>query len=154
MQSLICKRCDGTLSWDGKSELLRCEYCGTLYRLHPRQPDGGGIRTGLGEVSPIETSQGRFAGQALVRCFVPKGWRVETNAPECQANLLAPLTMTVTLSSPAQDCQITYQGAQGYNHLDPTPQNAEHPDRFAATEGMTLEYGTDYEELQQTDGTY
>ena len=124
MQALICPKCNSPLSWDGRSELARCEYCGTTYQMHPRQRDGGGIRVGTGEVSPIETSQGYFAGKALVRCCVPKDWRVETNAPESQANLLAPLTMSVTLSSPGQDCLVTYNGAQAYNHIDPTPQNA------------------------------
>ena len=39
MQSLICQQCHASLSWDGQSEIVRCAYCGTQYRMHPRIAD-------------------------------------------------------------------------------------------------------------------
>jgi len=75
-------------------------------------------------VSEIQTTQGRYAGHALVRSYIPKDWTIETNAPEQQANLLCPLTIQVAYASPAQDAFVTFTGTRAYNHLEPTPQNA------------------------------
>lgn len=123
MQSIICRQCNASLEWDGQSEIVRCVYCGTQYRMHPRRA-GAGVRVGLGTVSELQTTQGRYAGQALVRSFVPKGWTLQTNAPEQEANLLCPLTIQVVFASPAQDAFITFTGTRAFTHLDPTPQNA------------------------------
>ena len=138
MQKMTCQQCQASLNWDGVSEIVRCEYCGTQYRMHPRNGGGQGVTVGEGVVSPIRTSQGRYAGHALVKCFVPKGWTVRTNAPEQQANLLCPLTVQVEITSPHGDAVITFSGTQAYQHLDNIPQNAMqqgqliHPDRMLA----------------------
>jgi hypothetical protein len=93
---------------------------------------------GVGDVSNIQTSQGRYAGHALVRSFIPRGWSVRTNAPEQASNLLCPLTIQVEYAAPAQDAFITFTGVRAYHHLEPTPQNAQqqgqltHPDRIVA----------------------
>ena len=125
MQSLICQQCHASLSWDGQSEIVRCAYCGTQYRMHPRRSGGSGVRVGTGAVSEIQTTQGRYAGHALVRSYIPKDWTIETNAPEQQANLLCPLTIQVAYASPAQDAFVTFTGTRDYNHLEQTPQNAQ-----------------------------
>ena len=122
MQSIICKQCNAALNWDGQSEILRCPYCGTQYRMRIRH-NSSGVRTGLGTVSEIQTTQGRYTGHALVRSFIPKGWTVQTNAPEQQANILMPLSIQVVYASPAQDAFITFTGTQAFHHLEPTPQN-------------------------------
>ena len=124
MQRLICQQCQASLDWDGRSEVVRCAYCGTQYRMHPRANGESGVRTGAGVVSEIQTTRGRYAGHALVRSFIPTGWSVETNAPEQEANLLCPLTIQVAYSSPAQDTFVTFTGTRAFQHLEPTPQNA------------------------------
>ena len=112
MQRLICQQCQASLDWDGRSEVVRCAYCGTQYRMHPRANGESGVRTGAGVVSEIQTTRGRYAGHALVRSFIPTGWSVETNAPEQEANLLCPLTIQVAYSSPAQDTFVTFTGTR------------------------------------------
>lgn len=124
MQRIQCQNCSAALDWDGLSEIVRCAYCGTLYRMHPRKKTGSGVRTGLGTVSEIQTTQGRYAGHALAKSFIPKDWTVETNAPEQSANLLSPLTIQAVFSSPNKDAVITFTGTKAYNHLDPTQENA------------------------------
>lgn len=124
MQRLTCKNCRAAMLWDGVSEEIRCASCGTRFRVRPRTQAQSGITVDRGEVSPIRTTQGSFAGAALCACYVPQGWKVETNAPEEQANVLVPLTMQVTMQEPAGKCFLTYGGTQVYQHLDPTPQNA------------------------------
>lgn len=140
MQSLICKQCNSTLCWDGVSEVVRCDYCGTMYRMHPRsaaEPERG-VRTGSGTVAPIETSRGAYAGYALVKSFIPDGWAVETNAPEAESNLMAPLTVQVQYAAPGGDAAILFTGMRAYAHLDYTPQTAarqgqlQHPDMLIA----------------------
>lgn len=136
MQSLICKQCNSTLRWDGVSEVVKCDYCGTMYRMHPRSAadPNRGVRTGSGAVSPIETSRGAYAGVALVKSYIPDGWHVETNAPEAEANLLAPLTAQVQYTAPDGTAAILFTGMRAYAHLDLTPQTAQqqgqlqHPD--------------------------
>ncbi len=127
MQSLICKQCNSTLRWDGVSEVVRCDYCGTMYRMHPRRaadPDRG-VRVGSGGVSPIETSRGAYAGYALFKSFIPDGWSVETNAPETESNLLAPLTAQVRYAAPDGNAAILFTGMRAYAHLELTPQTAQ-----------------------------
>ena len=126
MQSLICKQCNSALRWDGVSETVRCDYCGTMYRMHPRahaEPSRG-VRVGSGAVAPIETSRGTYAGYALVKSYIPVGWTVETNAPEAEANLLVPLTAQVQYAAPDGDAAICFTGTRAYAHLDLTPQTA------------------------------
>ena len=136
MQTILCKQCQATLNWDGESAIVRCAYCGTQYRMHPRSEFPSGVTVGQGTVSPIRTTHGRFAGRALVKSYVPKNWSVETNAPEQQANLLCPLTVQVAYTSPNQDAFITFTGTRAYNHLELTPQTAQmqgqisYPDRM------------------------
>ena len=136
MQSLICQQCRASLNWDGQSEIVRCAYCGTQYRMHPRQRGDNGVRVGLGEVSAIQTTRGRYAGQPLVRSYVPKDWTVETNAPEQESNLLCPLTVQAAYAAPAQDAFITFTGTRAYNHLEPTPQNAQQQGQMAMPDRM------------------
>ena len=140
MQSLICQRCNSALRWDGVSEVVKCDYCGTMYQMHPRSAadPGRGVRRGSGTVSPIETSRGAYAGYALVKSFIPDGWTVETNAPEAEANLMAPLTPQVQYAAPGGDAAILFTGTRAYAHLDYTPQTAarqgqlQHPDMLIA----------------------
>jgi hypothetical protein len=143
MQSLICKQCNSTLRWDGVSEVVRCDYCGTMYRMHPRTSAGPerGVRTGAGTVSPIETSRGGYAGYALARSYIPEGWRVETNAPETESNLLVPLTMQVQYAAPDDSAAILYTGTRAYAHLEMTPQTAAQQGRLQLPERkITLAY--------------
>lgn len=138
MKAIICQRCNASLDWDGQSEIVRCAYCGTQYRMHPRRSGESGVRVGLGTVSEIQTSRGRYAGHALVRSYIPKGWTVQTNAPEQEANLLSPLTVQVIYASPDEDAFVTFTGTRIFNHLEPAPQNAQMqgqmvmPDRMIA----------------------
>ena len=138
MKAIICQRCNASLDWDGQSEIVRCAYCGTQYRMHPRRSGESGVRVGLGTVSEIQTSRGRYAGRALVRSYIPKGWTVQTNAPEQEANLLSPLTVQVIYASPDEDAFVTFTGTRIFNHLEPAPQNAQMqgqmvmPDRMIA----------------------
>ena len=83
MQRITCQACQAPLAWDGTSEIVTCAYCGTRYRMHPRQrdKDAAGVTVGQGRVSAIQTSQGMYAGTPLVRSFVPMGYTVQTNAP-------------------------------------------------------------------------
>ena len=135
MQSLICQQCHASLNWDGQSEIVRCEYCGTRYRMHPRQrQSGSGVRVGLGEVSEVQTTQGRYAGHALVRSFIPKGWSVQTNAPEQESNVLCPLTIRVEYTAPAGDAVITFTGTRAFHHLEPTPQTMQMQGRMGMPE--------------------
>ena len=123
MQGLICQQCHAALNWDGRSEIVQCQFCGTQYRMHPRQgQSGAGVRVGLGEVSGIQTTQGCYAGHALVRSFIPKGWTVQTNAPEQEINVLCPLTIQVEYAAPGGDAVITFTGARAFRHLDLSPQ--------------------------------
>ena len=126
MQSLICRQCKASLNWDGVSELVKCEYCGTQYLMHPRRgsPSGQGVSVGLGEVSPIRTSRGRLTGTALAKCYVPKGWKVSTGDPEERSNRMVPLSLRAEFSSPDENAFITYTGMSAYDHLEPIPQNA------------------------------
>ena len=136
MQSIICQQCRAALDWDGQSEIVRCAYCGTQYRMHPRRGGGTGVRVGSGTVSDIQTTRGRYAGKALVRSFIPKDWTIETNAPEQESNLLSPLTMQVMYTAPKQDACITFTGTRIYNHLEPTPQNAQQQGRMVMPDRM------------------
>ena len=126
MQRITCQACQAPLAWDGTSEIVTCAYCGTRYRMHPRQrdEDAAGVTVGQGRVSAIQTSQGMYASTPLVKSFVPMGYTVQTNAPEQQSNLLNPLVLEVSYASPNKDVFITYTGTRGFNHIDPTPQNA------------------------------
>lgn len=123
MQQIQCRHCGTLLSWDGISEQLRCEVCGAAYRMHPRGRTQEGASAGQGKIAPIRITQGSLAGTELFACFVPKGWTVETNAPEEQANVLAPLTPALTMQEPEGRCYLSYYGTQIYQHLEPTPQN-------------------------------
>ena len=134
MQGLICQQCHAALNWDGQSEIVRCEFCGTQYRMHPRQRGGSGIRVGLGEVSEIQTTEGRYAGHALVRSFAPKGWTIRTNAPEQESNVLCPLTIQVEFSAPEGDAVITFTGTRAFHHLEPTPQTMQMQGQLAMPE--------------------
>lgn len=138
MQSLICQQCRAALNWDGHSEIVRCEFCGTRYRMHPRQQqsDAGGVRVGLGEVSNIQTSRGRYAGYALVRSFIPKGWSVQTNAPEQESNILCPLTVQVQYAAPGGDAVITFTGTRAFRHLEPSPQTMQQQGQLILPERM------------------
>ena len=124
MQGLICQQCHAALNWDGQSEIVRCEFCGTQYRIHPRQrqQSGSGVRVGRGEVSEIQTTRGSYAGHALVRSFIPKDWTVQTNAPEQEMNVLCPLTIRVDYAAPGGDAVISFTGTRAFRHLEPTPQ--------------------------------
>ncbi len=136
MQKLICRQCMASLDWDGQSEIVRCGYCGMRYRMHPRGNGAAGVRTGVGAVSPIQTTNGRYAGAALVKSYIPEGWSVSTNAPEAESNLLCPLTMQVSFESPRQDACILFTGTRAYNHLEPTPQNAQMQGRMVRPDYM------------------
>ncbi len=140
MQSIICQQCRAALDWDGQSEIVRCSYCGTMYRMHPRRGGGTGVRVGSGAVSDIQTTRGRYAGQALVRSFIPKDWTIETNAPEEAPNLLSPLTMQVVYTAPGQDACVTFTGTRIYNHLEPTPQNAQQQGQMTSGRMIALAY--------------
>ena len=133
MQSLICQQCHASLSWDGQSEIVRCAYCGTQYRMHPRRSGGSGVRVGTGAVSEIQTTQGRYAGHALVRSYIPKDWTIETNAQTRQ-----------------RVNNLRSESIRGVN-----THYTQNPDVFAASTGAApLEFGVDYEELKQTGGDY
>ncbi len=133
MEGLICKRCGASLEWDGRSDIAKCSYCGTIYSIHPRNSRQG-VKTGRDQVDAIQTSAGRYAGYPLVESYIPQGWTVETNAPEMGSNVLSPLTMQAAYTSPARDAFVTFTGQRIFNHLDQTPQNAQrqgqisHPD--------------------------
>ena len=105
--------------------MIRCPYCGTQYRMHPRNNGMSGVTVGEGTISPIRTSHGRYAGQALVKSYIPKNWTIETNAPEQQSNLLCPLTIQVAYSAPEQDAFVTLTGTRAYQHLELSPQTAQ-----------------------------
>lgn len=137
MQRLTCQQCQASLNWDGQSPIVTCEYCGTRYQMHPRQGGAStGVTVGVGEVSPLQTSRGQYAGRALIQSFVPKGWKVTTNAPEQQANLLVPLTLQVLLEDPSGEISLLYTGARAYNHLDYTPQTAAQQGQIAHPDWM------------------
>ncbi|MBO4886723.1 MAG: hypothetical protein J5589_00220 [Firmicutes bacterium] len=88
-------------------------------------PGSDGVQIGQGTVSEIQTSIGLYAGHALVESYIPEGWKVTTNAPEREANLLCPLTVQVMYRSPEEDASIIFTGTRAFKHLDPTPQNAQ-----------------------------
>ena len=112
MRSLSCRRCGTVLTWDGSGAVVRCHICGAQYRVHPRGDASRGATVGTGDVAPIRTTQGQFTGIPLVKSFTPKGWKLSTNAPECEMNRLVPLTPSVEYLSPDQGACITYTGTQ------------------------------------------
>ena len=127
MRSLKCRRCNTVLSWDETSFIIRCPVCGTQYRMKAR----GQTQASVDGVDAIPTTQGQYAGAALVKSFIPQGWRTATNAPEQECNLLAPLTPQVEYTAPNNQVCITFTGARAYNHLDPTPQNMQMQGRIS-----------------------
>ena len=135
MRRLNCPKCGNGIMWDERGERVRCPVCGAQYRMHPGSR-GRGVRLGTGGEAPIEITQGRYAGAALVKSFAPKGWRMTTNAPEAESNLLVPLTPQVEYAAPDGGAFITYTGARAYNHLEPTPQNAPQQGRMALPDRM------------------
>lgn len=135
MRRLNCPKCGNGITWDERSGRVRCTVCGAQYRMHPRNGNGG-VRQGTGGETPIEITRGRYAGAALAKSFAPRGWRITTNAPEAESNLLAPLTLQVEYAAPDGSATITYTGARGYNHLEPTPQNAPQQGRMAFPDRM------------------
>ncbi|MBQ7058319.1 MAG: hypothetical protein IJM83_03325 [Firmicutes bacterium] len=88
-------------------------------------PSSDSVQTGQDTISEIQTSVGLYAGHALVRSYIPEGWKVQTNAPEQEANLLCPLTVQVMYRSPGDDASIIFTGTRAFKHLEPTPQNAQ-----------------------------
>lgn len=124
MRGLTCRRCGTRLTWDETSPILACPVCGTRYRMHPRTTRGG-VGVGAGTVSPIQTTQGQYAGIPMVQSYVPKGWKTNTAALEAESNILLPLTPQIEYASPDGKAFITYTGLRGYDHLEPIPQNAQ-----------------------------
>ena len=132
MKTFVCQKCGASIPWDEQSEFMFCPRCGQKYRPRvvtksPRQPDG---------VREIPTTEGRYAGQALVRGFVPEGWRTVTNAPEQESNILSPLPMQVSYTSPGEDAFITFTGTRIFTHIDNTPQNAPRQGQMILPERM------------------
>lgn len=138
MKAIICKRCNVKVQWDGQSEIVTCPYCGTKYRVRPKASAEG---ADSGAVIDILTSQGAYAGKALARGFVPKGWEVTTNAPEQESSIFSPLPIIVNFVSPKEDALITFTGTRIFQHIDPTPQNDPRQGQMARPERyITLTY--------------
>ncbi len=134
MKKSICQKCGATILFDDQREFFICQNCGTKYRVKVK-----GVRE-------IPTTEGRYAGQAFVRSFVPEGWTTATNAPELESNLLSPLPMQVNFTSPKADAFITFTGTRQFSHIDNTPENAPRqgqmilPDRIVGWSYMDAEY--------------
>ncbi|MBQ6018776.1 MAG: hypothetical protein IJL26_01225 [Clostridia bacterium] len=81
MVRLKCQECGANLHWDGGGNIIRCEFCGAEYLLHPQSAQFGARPadpyTGRGEVQGIPIVQGNdCSGMCPVESFAPKGWRV------------------------------------------------------------------------------
>ena len=88
MVCLKCQQCGASLRWDGTGRVIRCEYCGTEYCMHPRedlfgQPSVNPFR-GRGTVQGIPIGQGNdFGGMIPVESFAPDGWLIRSGqAPD------------------------------------------------------------------------
>ena len=82
MRSLDCTHCGSTLHWDGASEIVRCEYCGTEYRMHPREKDAGRETPGLGRGTaagvPFGFVEGMdYQGKMPIESYIPAGWKAQ-----------------------------------------------------------------------------
>ncbi len=81
MVILKCQECGANLHWDGAGEVVRCNYCGAEYLIHPQSElfrrRTADPYTGRSEVQGIPIAPGSdCGGMCPVESFAPKGWHV------------------------------------------------------------------------------
>ena len=88
MVCLKCQQCGASLSWDGTGRVIRCEYCGTEYAMHPREDlfrqTSADPYRGRGAVQGIPIVQGiDCGGMVPIESYAPEGWSVRSGqAPD------------------------------------------------------------------------
>lgn len=86
MRALKCQQCGSLLQWNGKDEILKCEYCGAEYLMHPRRAERpSDPHIGYGEVMgiPMAYYEGmNFEGMLPIDAYVPEGWYAICCAPD------------------------------------------------------------------------
>ena len=84
MVCLKCRQCGAALRWDGSADIVRCEYCGAEYCMHPREElfrqRSVDPYKGRGTVQGIPVAPGLdFSGMVPVESYAPEGWTVQAS---------------------------------------------------------------------------
>ena len=144
-EGLTCTHCLAQMHWNGTDKIIKCDFCGTEYAMHPREGVGrtvtGETKTGgqgaerpsgkpNGSEEKDETrlvTVGRGRVDYVVAkgeqgphfsLFIPKGWnvRVDPLANVKRINMYSPAPFSVVLESPEGDALISINSDQIYQH--------------------------------------
>ncbi len=137
MQRLACQTCGAALHWDGQTPTVRCSFCGTEYLMHPREAQRAerASNVGRGQVDAFALTQGVGTGTSVAQSFIPKGWRVSTQAIDQSISLLVPVVLDVSYDRGDNTTRLRYQTVRLYAHLDNSPQNAAAQGQFQLSNG-------------------
>ena len=142
-EGLVCTHCCAQMHWNGTDKIIKCEFCGTEYAMHPREGVGrtvtgdsrgeGGVKTSssenanAGKDGPKLVNVGRGRIDYVVAkgeqgphfsLFIPKGWnvRVDPLADAKRVNMYSPAPYSVVLEAPEKDALISIDSDQIYQH--------------------------------------
>ena len=142
-EGLTCTHCCAQMHWNGTDKIIKCEFCGTEYTMHPKEaPDSRNTvgRTISGE-SAAQKSRSDNDGKRIVdvgrgridyviikdekssgphfSLFIPKGWHVKidllVNAK--RINVMSPAPVSVVLEAPEGDALISINSDYAYQHM-------------------------------------
>ena len=122
MVSLKCTQCGAALHWDGRGDVVTCEYCGAEYLMHPqgeqfRRGNENPYR-GKGRVQGIPILPGGdWSGLCPIESYVPENWTIQARqAPDDfygdHAN--NPYVVQADYESPKHDAHILFRGTNLY----------------------------------------
>ena len=127
METLQCKNCMAPLSWDGKSDLLICPYCGTKFRIKPpsRMRDDGEILydgIGRGTIAAVPNIMGDANGVPFLKVYVPEGWEVRTggSGPNFGDPDRDGVHVSTTMGHPQEKAFIIIRSRQTVRHVEPS----------------------------------
>lgn len=118
------------LSWDGKSELLVCPYCGTKFRIKPPsriRDDGEVLYDGIGRgtVAAVPNIMGDANGVPFLKVYVPEGWMARTggSGPNYGDPDRDGVHISTTMGHPQECAFIIIRSRQTVRHTEPSLMN-------------------------------
>ena len=122
MVCLKCQQCGAALRWDGTGTVIRCEYCGTEYYMHPREELFGRQSVnpylGRGIVQGIPIVQGTdWSGMVPIESYAPEGWLIRSvQAPdECYGDYSGnPYVVQAEYAAPDGTARVVYRSENLY----------------------------------------
>lgn len=121
IEKIICQQCNAPIPWDGVTNRLQCQYCGTVYERNARQRNSQKYIDNTGNEFLSGYYPPMFHGEYQIRNL---GNNMNLNSRE------VPVKVFYEMTSEDGEAHILYISPTTYHHIENTPANANKQNMF------------------------